>query len=290
MDLVTSRRVIRVDAHDDGLNRWELTRLRPAPALRPAVGSYSDYWEVTDGFTTRREMPGIEPVLIVNLGDPVEIVAGDGQSIIVGTGHGLAGATHTRSAMSRSSGTQRGVHIHLPLLTMKRLFGLPLHELADRAVPLEAFGKWARSLTQELVEAPTPCARAAVLDRSLTQKLADVPAADGAIEEALIILAQRPGVRVEALARHLGWSRKRMSLQVREATGVGPRLFRRLARFSKLVARLQRRDQAPSVQLALDCGWFDQPHMLHDFKEFAGLTPREFLARSMPNIGGIVES
>ena len=290
MDRVSRTRVVKVDAHDDGLNRWEITRLRPGLALHPSIASYSDYWEVSGSYTTRREMPGIEPVLIINLGDPVEIIGGDGESIRVEAGEGFAGATHTRSATSRSSGSQRGVHVHLDLLTMKRLFGAPMDELADRAVPLDALGQWATALTDQLADAATPAARAAILDRHLALRLADARDEDKAAKEALRVLAHAPGVSVEALAAHLGWSRKRLASQVREASGVGPRLFRRLARFSALIARLQRRDAARFAELALDCGWFDQPHMVRDFREFAGVAPREFLRRSMPNIGGIIES
>jgi AraC-like DNA-binding protein len=289
MEGYDERRLIRVDAHDDGLNRWELARMRPADALIGSIASYTDYWEVTGGFRSRREMPGIEPVFIVNLGEPIEIVGGDGQATVVRTGEGFAGATHTRSAMSRSAGAQRGVHVHMSLLTMRRLFGTPLHQLTDRAVLLADLAPWTRGLTDELAGATTPDQRANVMDRHLTERLEQAHDEDSAVARAVTTLAHRPDLQIEDLARDLGWSRKRLSLRVREATGVGPRLFRRLARFGRLIARLQRREAADWAQLALDCGWFDQPHMQRDFREFAGVTPREFLARSMPNIGGLVE-
>jgi len=263
--------------------------MRPASQLGSAIGSYSDYWEVTGGFTARREMPGIEPVLIINLGEPVELVGADRKSMIVRAGEGFVGATHTRSAMSRSSGRQRGIHIHMPLLTMKRLIGVPLNELADHVAPLDAMGEWARSLAHEIVDARTPAERAAIVDRHLVKRFPATAEQEKAVAHAISTLAEKPDVSIEALAHDLGWSPKRLGFRVREATGVGPRLFRRLARFSRLVAKLQQNPAASWAQLALECGWFDQPHMLRDFREFAGVTPREFVARSMPNIGGLIE-
>lgn len=285
-----AQRLIRVDTHDDGLNRWEVARLRPAAALAGAVDSYSDYWEVTGGFTARREMPGIEPVLIVNLGEPIEIVGGDGRAVQLRVGEGFAAVTHTRAAISRSPGAQRGVHVHMPLATMRRLLGLPLDEMTDRTVSLADFGRWGEALAHELAEKAAPVDRAGVLDRHLASRLQDRPEQDPATAYAVHALTRRTNVEIEALAGELGWSRKRLGRRVREATGVGPRMFRRLARFSRLVARLQRGDAAPWAELALDGGWFDQPHMLRDFRDFAGVTPREFLARSMPNLGGLIEA
>ncbi len=31
------------------------------------------------------------------------------------------------------------------------------------------------------------------------------------------------------------------------------------------------------AQLALDCGYFDQSHLIHDFQDFAGSAPQGFL-------------
>lgn len=282
--------MIRRDAHDDGLNRWEMARLRPAAALAGAISSYSDYWEVTGGFTARRELPGIEPVLIVNLGDPIEIVGGDGRAIRLGAGEGFAAATHSRAAISRSAGAQAGVHVHMTLATMKRLLGVPLDEMLDRTVALDDFGGWGRALADALAGAGSAAGRAAVLDRHLALRLARAPEEDRQIAHAIALLAGRPEIRVEALARDLGWSRKQLGRRMREATGVGPRMFRRLARFGRLVARLQRGAAPAWAELALDGGWFDQPHMLRDFRAFAGVTPRQFAARSLPNMGGLVEA
>lgn len=290
MTLAPSERLIRLDAHDDGVNRWEMARLRPSLALTGDVHSYSDYWERTGGFTTRREMPGIDPVLIVNLGDPIEIVGGDGLEIRVAAGEGFVAATHVRHALSRSGGAQAGVHVHMPLATLQRLLRMPLGEMLDRTVKLDTLaGGWGRDLAASLADAGSAAERADVLDRHLRDRLDEAPEPDSEIGHAVAALTCNPGTSVEALAQELGWSRKRLALRFREATGVGPRMFRRLVRFGRLTARLQQGSTAGWAELALDAGYFDQPHMIRDFRDFAGVSPRSYLARSLPNMGGIVE-
>jgi AraC-like DNA-binding protein len=42
-------------------------------------------------------------------------------------------------------------------------------------------------------------------------------------------------------------------------------------------------------QLAAECGYSDQAHMIRDFKDFSGLTPAELVCAYSPD-AGIVES
>jgi hypothetical protein len=47
-------------------------------------------------------------------------------------------------------------------------------------------------------------------------------------------------------------------------------------RFQRILA-LRRRVPAPDWgRLALDCGFFDQSHLIRDFVEFSGFSPDEF--------------
>jgi AraC-like DNA-binding protein len=71
---------------------------------------------------------------------------------------------------------------------------------------------------------------------------------------------------------------------------VGPRSFRRLLRFQALVEAIKHDGRATSwAALAHDAGYCDQPHMIREFREFSGLTPANYVARSLPDGGGLVE-
>jgi AraC-like DNA-binding protein len=106
---------------------------------------------------------------------------------------------------------------------------------------------------------------------------------------ALRLLRTRPDLDIAAIARDIGWSRKHLADRVRDAVGIGPRSFRRLLRFDRLTKAIGE-DPAPDwTGLAHDVGYCDQSHLIREFREFAGLTPSQYVARSLPGGGGLVE-
>lgn len=284
-------RLLRVDAHDDGLNRWEMRRYAPSPALAGLVGGYTDYAERTAGFTMRRELPHGEGVLIVNLGAPIEITGGDGQLIRLGAGQAFVAGFHLRPALSNSSGEQRGIQIEISLPALRRLLGLPMEALLDRTIPLETLmGRTAHALGQRLVDAADAPTRIALLEAELSAAFASRPQLAPAQLAALQFLKQ-PDAEIMDVARTIGWSRKHLSDRVRDAVGVGPRSYRRVLRFDRAVGLI--RDGATSqgwAELAAEAGYYDQSHMIREFNELAGLTPTELLRQQIPGGGGYAEN
>ena len=51
------------------------------------------------------------------------------------------------------------------------------------------------------------------------------------------------------------------------------------AQWAHFVARVRGDDTPHLAALALECGYYDQSHLIHDFREFSGLSPTEYLQR-----------
>ena len=89
---------------------------------------------------------------------------------------------------------------------------------------------------------------------------------------------------IEELSCDLGWSRQHLARRFRAEVGVGPKQLARVARLQRAVDHLQRvPDRAHAAPLSLagaaaDLGYFDQAHMARDFRELAGLAPRDIRA------------
>ncbi|MGK2937486.1 MAG: helix-turn-helix domain-containing protein [Solirubrobacteraceae bacterium] len=94
---------------------------------------------------------------------------------------------------------------------------------------------------------------------------------------------------VGALSDEIGWSRRHLAARFRAQVGVTPKALARLLRFERAVAQLAgaRAGELELGRVALDCGYYDQPHFNREFRAFAGVPPTVYLARRAAPGAGI---
>ena len=92
---------------------------------------------------------------------------------------------------------------------------------------------------------------------------------------------------IAALAQELGWSRRRFGERFREHVGLAPKPAARVLRFRRVLELLRRGDELRLAAIAQDCGYYDQAHLNRDFRAYTGGPPRAYLARLLPDGGGV---
>ncbi len=183
------------------------------------------------------------------------------------------------------------MHVFLPLSSLRRLIGMPMDRLLNHVVPLDAvLGAAAAYFSHSMADAPTLDVRIALLDAALIRRFGETPALPRAQLHALALLRDRPDLAIADVAHAVGWSHKHLASRVHDAVGLGPRSWRRLIRFERFTQRLTNPAAPAWADLAQDAGYCDQPHMIREFREFAGLTPSEHRSRSLPDGGGLIEN
>jgi AraC-like DNA-binding protein len=158
-------------------------------------------------------------------------------------------------------------------------FELPLDELRNRVVDLESL--WdggARSLRDQLLEAPTPSAKFRILEDALLARWRGVASRHRAVRHALECFIHEPEtVTVAQMTVEIGLSARRFIQVFTAQVGMTPKVFCRVRRFHRVLNEIQRTRQVVWADVALRCGYYDQAHFINDFREFCGVTPSDYL-------------
>ncbi|WP_433125843.1 helix-turn-helix domain-containing protein [Micromonospora sp. CA-240977] len=212
----------------------------PEVSLRPFVDRYVGYRERADLPLVRRESAGVFVVLILGWGAPLDVT--DPRSAERGASRvdSFVAGTFDGWCATRTIGVGEGVELLLAPLTARRLLGLPLSELTNRAVGVGQLpGRWLDRLRGQLAEAAAWPQRFALLDRVLAGRLAASPPVDARLDWAWRWLVANGGQEgVGVLADELGWSRRHLASRFRQEIGLPPKMVARLLRFQRACAAL----------------------------------------------------
>jgi AraC-like DNA-binding protein len=152
-------------------------------------------------------------------------------------------------------------------------------ELHNTHLPLESlWGSRADALRSRLLEAKTPTAMFDVLEQTLLEQAIRPRAPHPAVASALRAFQTGPyAPAVGEVIRHVDLSPRTFIRRFTDEVGLTPKLFCRIRRFQQVLRLVQRGRAVGWANVALDCGYCDQAHLIHDFRAFSGLTPTEFL-------------
>jgi AraC-like DNA-binding protein len=239
----------------------------PTPALRPWIA------EVTLMLRLDRALP------LVHLPDAATALvyrrtagARDGDLRVVGP----------RSSASYHPGKELAMCIRVRLRpgAARPVFGVPVSELRDEAVPLaELWDDRAARLELGLNELTRPDAILRSIENALLERVHDgMDSRDRLVREAVESLSSTDE-RVGALARRLSVSERHLRDLFADRVGLAPKRFARIQRVRTVLAEA---DSTQWAQLASDTGYYDQSHMTADFNMLMGASPAAFHAGHIP--------
>jgi AraC-like DNA-binding protein len=214
-------------------------------------------------------------VSLVDVGGRIHDAAGRDRWV---SGGGVAGA-YRRPFMFDTRENASVVGVHFRPGRAGAVLGLPPGELMDRHVDLEAiWGGCARELRERLCAATTTPERFAILEAELVSRL-DARRVHPAVMYTLDALAQ-PQVRIVDIAKAAGLTQRRLIELFTAAVGITPKRFGRVLRFHRATA-LARSAALDWTRVAHQCGYYDQSHLIRDFRELADMTPSDLLRASV---------
>ena len=168
-----------------------------------------------------------------------------------------------------------GIHFHpggaFPFLR------LPAAELHGLHVSLaDVWGGFAGEFRERLIAAPSVEVRFDLLETALLKRLERPLARHPAVGFALREFRGAARGEVAAVREETGLSERRFIELFRQQVGLPPKLYCRVRRFQRAIRRVARGGVVDWAGVAVDCGYFDQAHLIHDFRAISGLSPGEY--------------
>jgi len=152
----------------------------------------------------------------------------------------------------------------------REFFRVPSDELTDSVIPLDdLLGLRARELERRLCDARSASEAARLLAASL-----HAPAnAPNAVQRTIAALADTHGLAdLDFFSRAASLSPRQFRRRCLEESGLTPKHLCRILRFRRAL-NLGSRQQRDWAAIAAETGYFDQAHLIRDFREFTGQTP-----------------
>jgi AraC-like DNA-binding protein len=275
--------------HATELGTWTVATCQPRPCLTGLVAAIW-YGEGQVSYARDRILPGGRSFLLINLG-PLQYLVEPGPPEMRVPFRDLwfSGAQQRPLDTEAPHGNALvGVAFHVA--GAYALLGVEQQDLADRVVPLaDLLGDSVLALRQRLLDTPSIEGRLSVVEDWLLARLAPDRGVHPAVQWALQRIAATQGqVSVATLARESGYTRKHLAGLFARQTGLAPKVLARVQRFRAALGFLGRSGAVPWAELAARCGYYDQSHLVRDFRAFSGCSPGDFVRHARPDADSIV--
>ena len=249
--------------------RWGWPRAlgRPHPGLRPLLAR--DYWGIAAEAGPHRLL------IPASVSVPLVLKIDDSPHRPPAFLHGV----HDRYAVMDSDCAPSYLEIQMAPLGAYQLLGRPLRELGAEIVDMTAvFGADGRRLLEAVRDQGAWTGRFAVLDTFLLRAAARGPRPAPEVSRAWQLLDATGGkIPIGDVAADVGWSHKHLIAKFTEQIGLTPKSVARLTRFQRVLARVSKGRVMSWSRVAADTGYADQPHLIREFRDFAGTTPTGYL-------------
>lgn len=263
------------------------SEIAPSPVLAPYVRCYTFREFDTKGLDLIKpwhasheiSMPFFFKAIPVQLVDPVTT-----QILKTGSYRGVVGLSTQYNGEMTFNGCYSFFEIIFKPNGFHKIFRLPASEITNEIADADdIFNTEFKILFEQLYRSAGLKEMAHAADLFLLNYLKKqrfIDYKDAITGSSTIILKNAGFINIEKLAYDANMSLKSFERKFTEQVGVPPKLFCCITRFNHALAFKLKNPQKDWTSIALSCGYYDQMHLIKDFKKFSGNTPLVFLRQT----------
>lgn len=155
-------------------------------------------------------------------------------------------------------------------------FNIPATELSNQMPDLiSLMGKEGAILEEKIMQAKDTNQRVQIITEFLEGKLGKYQEQHAVLSSIQFIIQSRGLTRIDEISDRYFVSARQFERKFKEYSGLTPKLFSRIVRFHTACQHFGELKKS-LTDIAYECGYYDQSHFIHDFKEFSGHHPRSY--------------
>lgn len=167
----------------------------------------------------------------------------------------------------------------------------PINNLINKETPTEQLlGKETTAyLVQEITKAENTAQRIAVIEKFLLNKLSEQKMINKIVKSTVdYLLATNGDTSISTIFKNEPSKRRQLERNFKKQVGISPKQLGKVLRFQAALKMLLNQQSETFTDIAYKNGYFDQAHFIKDFKEFTGITPKEFFAHNSATLTAII--
>ena len=157
---------------------------------------------------------------------------------------------------------------------------IPLENLVDRETPIEdLFNEIeANELEQSIIKATNTKKRIEIIETFLLNKLSEEATIENIVKTTVeTLLTTKGSTPINVILKDNLSKRRQLERHFKKQIGISPKQLSKVVRLQATLQMLVSQKSETLTDIAYENEYFDQNHFIKDFKEFVGITPKEFL-------------
>lgn len=166
----------------------------------------------------------------------------------------------------------------------------PIRELTNRETPLELlFEKEAsKQLEQKIILATDTEERISIVENFFLNRLSDKTTVDSIVKTTIdTIFSTKGASSINAILKDSLSKRRQLEREFKKQIGISPKQLGKVIRLQTALKMLLNQQSETLTSIAYESEYYDQAHFIKDFKEFTGITPKEFLGNDQMTLSTI---
>lgn len=155
---------------------------------------------------------------------------------------------------------------------------IPIKDMENAAVPIGTlFGDEGREIGKKILKANDTSERILLIEEFLLKHLTEKKTIDTIVQSTVETILKAKGTfTVNEFSRMMDINRRQLARKFSTVIGLSPKQLSKTIRIQATLKKLLNNKVNTLTDLAYENEYFDQAHFIKEFKEFTGLTPKEF--------------